>query len=232
MKLVNSSIKTTSNGVNRGIITTYVLVFGAIFLILLAGLLGFILLQLRQSNQKIAWNESLYVAEAGINYYQWCLNNGVEDNCLSEKEYVDATGKVVGTFSLEIDEGVSCGEVITRTIDSSGWTNKFPNVKRKVRVVYGRESVAKYAYLLNDNVWIGSDHEIRGPYQSNGGIRMDGENQSLVSSAKEEWTCTSAFGCSSCPTTHGCHVAGGSCLCPGVFTGTSNSNPDLFLFIL
>lgn len=207
-----------SNGVNKGFITTYVLVFGAAFLILLAGLLGFILLQLRQSNQKVAWNESLYVAEAGINYYQWCLNNGVEDNCSVEKEVLDSVGNVMGTFSLLIDEGISCGEVITRTIESSGHSYKFPDVKRKVRVVYGRESVAKYAYLLNDDVWIGADHEIRGLYQSNGGIRMDGENQSIVASAKTEWICTSSFGCNP-PQVK-----------PGVFTSTSNGNPDLFSF--
>ncbi len=203
---------------NKGFITTYVLVFGAAFLILLAGLLGFILLQLRQSNQKVSWNESLYVAEAGIDYYQWCLNNGVEDNCSTEKEVLDSVGNVMGTFSLSIDDNISCGEVITRTIESSGRTSKFPDIERKVRVVYGRESVAKYAYLLNDNVWIGPDHEIRGPYQSNGGIRMDGENQSIVASAKTEWTCTDSFGCNP------------SQVKPGVFTSTGNGNPDLFSF--
>jgi hypothetical protein len=216
--------------INRGIITTYVLVFGAIFLILLVGLLGFILLQLRQSNQKVAWNESLYVAEAGINYYQWCLNNEVGDNCQAQKDYTDPAGDTIGTFSLEVTEGVSCGETIQRTIVSSGWTEKFPATKRKIKVSYGRESVAKYAYLLNDNVWAGGDREIRGFYHSNGGVRMDGENQSLVTSAKDEWVCTSSFGCSPCPASAGCHTSGGSCFCPGVFTTTQNSNPDLFDF--
>jgi len=215
---------------NKGIITTYVLVFGAIFLILLGGLLGFILLQLRQSAQKVAWSQSLHIAEAGINYYRWCLNNEVEQNCQSEKDYFDPAGNLIGYFSLETTKKEACGQIIQRRITSTGWTNDFPDIKRKVSVLYARESVAKYAYILNANVWIGSDHEIRGPYHSNGGIRMDGENQSIVTSARDTWLCTSSFGCNylSCPT--GCSQEGSACRCPGVFTTTDVSNPDLFSF--
>lgn len=214
----------------RGIITTYALVFGAIFLIMLAGLLGFILLQLRQASQKVAWNEAIEIAEAGVNYYRWCLNNEIEGNCLTEKDYYDPVGKLVGKFSLQVSSAVSCGQTIQKEITSTGWTNKSPQIKRKVRVLYARPSVAKYSYILNDNVWIGSDHKIRGPYHSNGGIRMDGENQSLVTSAKDTWLCTSSFGCnySACPS--GCTREGSACRCPGTFTTTKNSNPDLFSF--
>jgi len=215
---------------NKGIITTLVLAFGAIFLILLGGLLGFILLQLRVSNQKVAWNEALHIAEAGSNYYRWCLNNNVEQNCQTEKDYFDPAGNLVGHFSLQISSTVSCGETIQKRIISEGWTNKFPQVKRKVEALYARTSVAKYSYILNDNVWIGSDHEIRGPYHSNGGIRMDGENQSIVTSGKDKWICTSSFGCSICPVSAGCQIEGTDCYCPGVFTTTQNGNPDLFSF--
>lgn len=214
----------------KGVVITYVLVFGIIFLILLGGLLGFILLQLRLSAQKVAWNEALDIAEAGADYYRWCLNNEVEPNCLTEKDYFDPAGNLIGKFSLQITPTISCGETIQRKIVSTGWTKQFPEIKRKVSILYARESVAKYPYILNDNVWIGADHEIRGPYHSNGGIRMDGENQSLVTSAKENWICTSSFGCSLCPTTAGCWISGTNCLCPGVFTTTQNSNPDLFSF--
>lgn len=215
---------------NKGVIVTYVLVFGVIFLIMLGGLLSFVLFQLRQSTEKVAWNEAIHVAEAGINYYRWCLNHDAEATCDTEKDYFDPAGNQVGHFSLESTSTVSCGQTIQRRITSEGWTTNFPTVKRKISVLYGRESVAKYSYILNDNVWIGSDHEIRGPYQSNGGIRMDGENQSLVSSANETWICTSSFGCSSCPTSAGCYVQSSNCICPGVFTTTANSNPDLFSY--
>ena len=202
---------------NKGIITTYVLVFGSIFLLLLSGLLGFILLQLRQTSQKLSWNEAIHIAEAGIDYYKWCLNNEVEQNCLLDKDYFDPAGNRRGHFSLQVSSMVACGQISQREIISTGWTDKFPQIKRTVTALYARPSVAQYSYILNDNVWIGSDHEIRGPYQSNGGIRMDGENQSLVSSAQTEWVCTSSFGCDP------------SQIKPGVFT-TANGNEDLFQF--
>ena len=91
----------------------------------------------------------------------------------------------------------SCGFYSAIDITSTGWTHKEPSLKRVVKVKYARPSVAEYAYILNDNVWAGADREIKGKYHSNGGIRMDGENDSLVTSAKTTWQCTSSFGCSS-----------------------------------
>lgn len=199
-------------------------------MLLLSGLLGFVLLQLRQSAQRVAWAESLHLAEAGVNYYLWCLNNDIEGNCSLEKEYTDPGGNPLGKFSLDVITTESCGETTEKQIEAVGWIYQFPQVKRKVSALFSRESVAKYAYLLNDNVWAGADREIKGLYHSNGGIRMDGENQSLVSSAKEDWLCTSSFGCDyrSCPA--GCTVQGNACKCSGVFTTTANANPDLFDF--
>lgn len=207
-----------------------ILVFGIIFIALTSALVNFIFLQLKQSNQKAAWTEAFFVAEAGIDYYKWCLNNEIDQDCLTEKDYYDPAGNLVGTFSLEVFSTVSCGETIQKRISSTGWTKDYPEVKRKVVVLYARPSVAKFSYILNDNVWIGADHEIRGPYHSNGGIRIDGENQSLVSSAEEDWICTSSFGCSSCPVSRGCTINGSNCVCPGVFTTTSNGDEDLFRF--
>lgn len=213
----------------RGIMVIYTLIFGSIFLIIFGGLLGLLLMQWRNSGQRLAWNQSLHIAEAGINYYKWCLNNNIESNCSSRKDYFDLEGRKIGEFSLEIIPSVSCGEEIQREINSAGETEKFSNIRRKISVLYARSSVAKYSYILNDNVWIGSDHTIRGPYHSNGGVRMDGENQSTATSAKEEWVCTNSFGCSSCPTSAGCEWQGSECVCPGVFT-TANGEESLFQY--
>lgn len=223
---------------SKGIIITYVLVFGAIFLLMLTGLLGFILIQLKQSGQKMSWNQALSIAEAGIDRYRWCLINGAESGCSGEKDYYDEQGNIVGRFSLESASSTACGQVTQRQVTATGWTLQYPSVRRTVRVVYGRESVAKYSYILNSSVWIGGDHTINGPYHSNGGIRMDGTNQSLVSSAAiiddvGEWICTDSFGCNPCPTgTGGCRVSAGKCICPGVFTTTANPTVSLFKFPL
>lgn len=217
---------------NQGIITAYALVFGAIALILLGGLLGLVLLQLKLSNQRRAFYEALEIAEAGVHYYRWCLNNEIEGICPLQKEYTNTSAVPLGTFSLQVDSRVSCGATLNHTITSTGSSYLWPEKTRQIRVLYGRPSVAQYAYLLNDNVWAGSDREIRGLYHSNAGIRMDGENQSLVTSAQEEWICTASFGCSVCPTSANppCRIEGSQCVCPGVFTTTSNANPDLFTF--
>ena len=221
----------------KGIITTYVLVFGAVFLLLLAGILGFILMQLRQANQRVAWQEALNIAEAGMNYYKWCLNNEVTQNCDLEKEYKDPAGNAIGKFQIQIDTNSNCGLTISQKIISTGWTFKYENLKRKISVFYGKESVAKYSYILNSNVWVGSDHVIRGPYHSNGGVRFDGQNLSTVSSAQGNWVCTSSFGCGPSGVGYGiglcppeCQIINFQCICPGVFSTTQVSNRDLFLY--
>ena len=227
----------------KGTITTLVLIFGGIFLFLFSGLTGFILTQLKESRQKAAWHQALTIAEAGLNYYRWHLAHAPEDfqdgeswccaspPCSScgpyEHDYVDPEGGIIGKFSLEIEAAQQCGQTAAITITSTGWSKDFPQTKRTVRAKYIQPSVANYAYLLNDNVWAGADREIKGPYHSNGGIRMDGENKSLVTSAKEDWTCTDSFGCSTCPDQ--CWIEEGNCVCPGVFT-TANGNEELFDF--
>lgn len=213
-----------------GFIAMYVFIFGAVFIILIGGTINFIIFQLRNSERNIAWNSSLHIAEAGIEYYRWCLNHGVEANCQAQKDYLDSSGQVAGTFSISAALGQSCGQTVKRNIISTGFISKFPNVNRKIEVVYARPSVAQYSYVLNSDVWIGDDHQINGPYHSNGGIRMDGENQSIMTSARNEWICTSSFGCSSCPTAHGCRVVNSNCTCSGVFTTTTNGKPDLFKY--
>jgi hypothetical protein len=214
----------------KGIITAYVIVFGGLLTILLAGLFGFIRLQLRQASQKIAWQQSLELADAGLNRYLWCLNHGLASSCQGEQEYRNLQGSILGRFSLQGEEQFSCGVNFYGPVKSQGWTTGFPNVRRQVRSSISQPTLANLAYILASDVWVGGDHEIKGPYHSNGGIRFDGENQSLVSSARSEWVCTSSFGCSTCLTSAGCQVQSSNCVCPGVFTTTQNSNPDLFDF--
>ncbi len=179
----------------RGIIVIIVLVFGLVFLILLAGLLGFILLQHRQSLQKLAWNEALHTAEAGINYARWHIFHAPSDFSFSGTyDYKNPQGEILGKYQLEITTPSNCDSAVR--IKSTGWTLKFPDTKRKVQVKYAKPALAKYAFLTNSNVWFGSDEELKGPFHSNGGIRMDGEQNSLATSAKKTYICGPEHGCS------------------------------------
>ncbi|MEK7627038.1 MAG: hypothetical protein AAB397_00440 [Patescibacteria group bacterium] len=202
-----------------GSILILTLVFSAVFVMLFSGLVGFIYMQHKHSLEKASWYEALNVAEAGLNYYRWHLSHNPDDLKDGtggagpyEHIYSDLESGAIGRFSLEISGDNSCGLTSGITITSTGWTDKFPEVKRKTRAKYVRSTVADYSFIINDNVWVGADHKITGPYHSNGGIRMDGENNSIVSSAKETWLCTSSFGCN--PSSEK----------PGIFGSGPNSN--------
>ncbi len=174
----------------EGVIVTLVLVFGSIFLLLLAGLLSFILLQNRQSLQKVAWNQSLHIAEAGINYSRWhLLHETTNFNFSGTKSYAD-----LGSFQLEITPPTGCSQPVK--IKSTGWTLKYPQTERRVQFKYAKPSLAEYAFLTNSNVWFGVDEALKGPFHSNGGIRMDGTQNSLSTSAKETYVCGAEHGCS------------------------------------
>lgn len=221
----------------KGAILSYILIFIFVFTILLVGILNFILNQLRISQERIYWHQAFNIAEAGLEYYKWCLNNDTEQTCYLQKEYEDINGNTIGSFQLQVGTNSSCGLTISQNIISTGVTQKFPNVKRKISAFYVNESVAKYSYILNSNVWVGADQIIRGPYLSNSGIRFDGQNLSTVSSAQEKWECTNFFGCGPNGVGYGlglcppeCQIIEKKCICPGVFSTTQNSNRGLFLF--
>ncbi|MFH0791679.1 MAG: hypothetical protein V1905_00465 [bacterium] len=55
--------------------------------------------------------------------------------------------------------------------------------------------MARYGFLTNSDVWFGVNEEVKGPFHSNGGIRMDGEQNSLATSARSTYTCGVEHGC-------------------------------------
>jgi len=186
-----------------GYIAVLVLVFSSIFATILLGLTGFILVQNKASIGKEYKERAVQIAEAGLDYYRWFLAHnpgdlmdGTGEPGPYEHEYEDPETGVIGTFSLEVDGNQECNTVTSIDIVSTGWSSGEPSIRRVVSGKYAQPSVAEYAYIINSNVWAGSDRDIKGRYHSNGGIRMDGTNQSLVTSAVEDWLCTSSFGCS------------------------------------
>jgi len=179
---------------NQGMIVTYVLVFGGVFLLLLSGLLGFILLQHKQSLQKVAWQESLEIAETGINYARWHLAHAPSDFGFSGiYDYKDPEGEVLGSYNIEVTTPSGCDSSVT--IQSTGFTLQYPQVQRKIKVKYAKSSLVKYGFLTNSNVWFGQDESLKGLVHSNGGIRMDGTQNSLFTSARETYICTRDHGC-------------------------------------
>ena len=179
----------------QGSIVALTLVFGSLFIFIFTGLAGFIGVQLNQSKQKVAFYEALNVAEAGANYARWHISHEPMNYDFSGTyDYTDPEGSVIGQYTLEITSSGECSTIVQ--IKSTGWTMDFPDVKRTILTKFGRPSLAQYSFLTNSNVWFGENEELRGPFHSNRGIRMDGQQNSISTSATSTYLCTANHGCS------------------------------------
>jgi len=185
----------------RGSITPALLVITGAFVVVIFALLLAVSLQLDFSHRQVSSEQALHIAEAGVNYYRWHLAHAPEDFQDGtgqvgpyEHEYLDPQGNAVGKYSLDVTPP-SLGSTIV-TIRSTGWTYQFPKIKRTVRVQYGIPSFSEYAFLSNASSWYGLGVTVNGRIHSNNGIRMDGTNTSLVTSAQETYMCGSETGCS------------------------------------
>jgi hypothetical protein len=228
-------LKINSN--TSGVILIAALATISIFLTLAGGLSILAVYEKKLYLRQTSEIQALHIAEAGVNYYRWHLAHdsgdffdgtgsdpdAVAPNGPYDHVYQSSGGEVQGIFRLEITEPV-IGSTIT-TIKSTGWTDRFPNIKKEVEVKYGIPSLAQYSFLTNADAWFGDTEGLRGPMHSNGGVRMDGTNDSVVSSARSTYICTSSHGCNSsnCGTL-GCTWSGSECECSGVWGAGVNSD--------
>lgn len=187
----------------RGVTVILVLTFMGIFLFLLGTILSYTLTQGRYGRALYAREQAVNVAEAGLEFYRWFLahNSSVMTTGVGlvsplSYEVRDPEGGVIGTAEVTATPNTACGVVQSIDLSSEGVAVSNPVFKRTLKARYMRPSVAEYSNIINANVWAGSDRNITGAYHSNGGIRMDGTNNSIVSSAVATWSCTSSFGCS------------------------------------
>ncbi len=199
----------------KGALLVLVLIFGAMFFVMMAGFMGFVVTQSQVQERKYQQEQAREIAEAGLNYYKWFLAHYPDDVTNGTglpgpyvMPYNDPELGAIGEFSLSISSSTYCGDVSSIEIESTGYTYKEPSLKRTIYARYARPTVAEYAYIINANVWAGSSRTIIGPYHSNGGIRMDGTNNSTVTSGQETWTCTASFGCSPTQTVDGVFGSG------------------------
>tara|TARA_B100000508_G_scaffold60333_1_gene47411 strand:- start:425886 stop:427307 length:1422 start_codon:yes stop_codon:yes gene_type:complete len=199
-----------------GYTTLLVIVFGSLFVFSVAALSGRVLVEQDAERARMYKAQARAIAEAGLEYYKWFLAHNPDDTQHGTGgagpyniAYEDPESDVVGTFSLDITGNEQCGAITSIDIDSTGWSADDPTVRATITGRYAQPSVAEYAYIVDDNVWVGSDRQISGRYHANGGIRFDGTSNSEVSSAVGTWTCTSSFGCSPASTTPGVFGDGG-----------------------
>jgi hypothetical protein len=206
----------------KGYLVVLALVFGAVFLTIIGSFLSYVITQHTEQKHQYTKERALSVAEAGLNYYKWFLAHNPDDTTngtgLSGPYvgvYEDPEGGPIGEFSLEIASSSACGDTYAIDISSTGVTYENPDVGRKVYARYARPTIAEYSYIINSNVWAGADRTIIGPYHSNGAVRMDGTNNSVVTSGQENWVCDGSMSCA--PGANGSTV-------DGVFGNGPNKN--------
>jgi hypothetical protein len=160
--------------------------------VMFVSLSGVTNLQYRQGAIAAQDETAFQIAETGLNFARWRLAHNPTDFSSVQQEVYDQLKGVLGTYTLTFEAPIEGSTIVN--ITSVGHTANSPNRDITLEAAYGKPSFAKYATLVNDNVWFGG--AISGAVHSNGGIRMDGQSDSVVTSAKATYTCQSSQGCS------------------------------------
>ena len=201
-----------------------VLLYMALFVLILSTISGYALTQSRFGRALAAREQALHVAEAGLEYYRWFLAHNPSimqtgAGLVSPKTYTETDPETgaVGDATVTATATLQCGTVQWVDLQSKGAAYADKLFPRTLTARYMRPSVAEYSYVVNTSVWAGPDRNIRGPYHSNGGVRMDGSSNSTVSSSVANWNCDASYGCSPTQGT-----------APGVVG--NGTNPELWKF--
>jgi len=170
--------------------------------------------------------QAFNIAEAGLNYYMWHLNHNATDYKDGQStpttpdptlgygpythNYIDANGVNEGTYTLWINPTGNGSTVVTvRSIGQAAGTG----ITRTVQAQIGSPSFASYAVASDSALWFGSTETADGPVDSNEGVRMDGPNDSTVSSANATYVPSTELG------------GNGSTSEPGVWCSPSVTSP-------
>ncbi|MDP2933766.1 MAG: pilus assembly PilX N-terminal domain-containing protein, partial [bacterium] len=209
---------------SKGTILIYEVIIIGIFSLVMLPILGNATGQLKLILSTVNREQALQIAEAGINYYQWRLahfpgdyqdGTGVPGPYIHDYKDQD-TQIVVGRYSLEITPPPVGSTVVT--IKSTGYTDANPNQKRVITARYGIPSLAQYAFLTSNGVWIGDTESVSGQLHANNGIRFDGTGNAPISSSRETYTCFAWQG-SPCPASK-----------PGIWGAASQSTKNFWEF--
>ena len=142
--------------------------------------------------------ESLQIAEAGIYFYRWYLAHQVSGKTKKQVRNFWESGTAygvstpyqddfngMGAFSIVVDSPDPDSTIVT--VESTGWTYKFPNMQRTVKVRFRQPSWSEYSVLCDADIRFGEGTEVYGPIHSNGGIRFDGLAHNVVSSSMSSY---------------------------------------------
>ena len=203
-----------------GQLLVLVLVFGAVFLIIISSFISSVVSQARVVDVRFEQHRATEIAEAGLNYYKWYLAHYPDDVSGSGTYvYDDPEDGAIGTYELAITDSSYCGHISSIEVTSTGRTYVNPDALAIVSATYKRPTVAEYSFISNSGVWYDSTSVVTGPIHSNQGLRMEASHNSVVGSGQATWDCDSSYGCT--PTVTGA---------PGVYSSGGVSTPGLFQY--
>ena len=186
----------------RGITIMLVLAFMGIFTLVLGAITSYSFMQARYGRALFAREQAFQIAEAGLEHFRWYLahNPGILETgqgMPNPMSYVveDPEAGRIGEATIMTVFNTSCEVPQYLDVYSEGRADRNPSFVRTLAARYTRQSVAGYSFIVNQNVWAGSDRVITGPFHSNGGVRMDGSNNADVTSSVATWICDATFGC-------------------------------------
>lgn len=181
--------KRTANG---GFLLIGLMVFAAIAIVVVMAFVSWGITSSTLARRVLHREQSLQIAEAGIEYTRWYLAHYQTDYRLGTGnpgpytfDYKDKDGTVIGTYTLTVTPPSTGSTVVT--IQSKGVVSSEPIASRTIRVKLAIPSLAKYSVLGNSELRFGQGTVVYGPIHSNGGIRFDGLAYNLISSAKTSY---------------------------------------------
>ena len=171
----------------NGYLLVQVLVFGAIAVIIISGLVAFAAANAKLGRRIVLSEQAFQMAEAGLEYYRWHLAHAPEDYTDGTgtagpyvKNFYDRNGVLLGTFTLTITPPPLGSTLVT--IQSVGVPAVDASVRRTIVSRLAIPSFANFAAVADANMRFCSGTEVFGPIHSNKGIRFDGLAHNLVTS--------------------------------------------------
>ena len=173
---------------SRGYFLIQVLVFGAVGLMVITGLISFAVTNALLSRKTVLLEQAFETAESGIEYYRWHLahapsdyTNGTGQAGPYVKNFYDRNNNLIGTYSLDIIAPPLGSTLVT--IKSTGTSAIDATAHRTIIAKLAIPSFGNYAVASNSNVTFGQGTEVFGPIHSNFGISFEGLAHNLITSA-------------------------------------------------
>lgn len=200
MKHSRTNIRNTP-GAHKGFIIPALLALIITFGTLMIVVSGVVSNTLGSAARNQSSQSALNIAEAGINYYLWHMSHNPDDYKDGQStpttpdpelgygpythDYNDSTGTKRGSFTLYIKPGEN-GSKVTK-VRSEASQGGFTSLARVVEAEIGAPSFSAYSVASNSELWFGSTETADGPVHSNVGVKMDGPNNSIVSSSNQTY---------------------------------------------